>query len=142
MESPLRSQLISLALEWERSFGNAPSITGALSEYDAALLVGLTEAEYSAAMSGGTAVQKGYDFRYRGKRYQVKGNRPSGKSGSLVTRVPKATNYEWDHLVWILYDREYVIQEAWLWEVGAYRTAFQEVARLSPAHYRGGRRLR
>lgn len=62
--------------------------------------------------------------------------------GSFVPWVPKATNYEWDCLVWLLYDREYVIQEAWLWEVGAYRTAFQEVGRLSPKHHRDGQRLR
>ena len=106
------------------------------------MLVGLTEAEYSAAMSRATAVQKGYDFSYGGKRYQIKGNRPSGKPGSFVTWVPKATNYDWDCLVWVLYNRQYIIQEAWLWEVEAYQTAFHTVTRLSPAHHRGGRRLR
>ncbi len=93
-------------------------------------------------MSGATSVQKGYDFKHRGKRYQVKANRPSGKPGSVVTWVPKATNYEWDYLIWLLYDREYVIQEAWLWEVDAYRAAFHEVGRLSPKHHRGGQQLR
>ncbi len=134
----LRTQLIQTTLSWERAFGNAPAITSALSEYDAAILVGQTEVEYSQAMQGCTAVQKGFDFRHHGKRYQVKGNRPSGKRGSAVTWVPKATNYEWDFLVWVLYDRNYEVQEAWLWEVEAYKVAFHEVTRLSPKHLRSG----
>lgn len=142
MTSMLREELVSVALRWEQHFGNAPSITTVLSEYDAAMLVGLSEAQYSAVMAGATTVRKGYDFIHDGKRYQVKGNRPSGKPGSFVTWVPKATNYEWDYLVWVLYDRNYAIQEAWLWEVEAYRLAFLEVTRLSPDHHRKGRRLR
>lgn len=141
MNSVLREQLVSVALQWEERFGNAPSITSALSEYDAAMLVGLSEAEYSSAMTGATTVRKGYDFKHNNKRYQVKGNRPSGKPGSFVTWVPKATNYDWDYLVWVLYDRRYVIQEAWLWDVEAYRSSFHQVSRLSPAHHRGGRKL-
>ena len=137
----LRRQLVETALAWERAFGNAPAITAVLSEYDAATLVGLTPELYSAAMQGMTAVQRGYDFKFNGMRYQVKGNRPSGKPGSFVTWVPKATNYEWDYLVWILYNRTYEIKEAWLWEVSAYRAAFDAVKRLSPFHYRQGRML-
>ena len=34
----LRNKLVDLALTWERTFGNAPHITAALSELDAALL--------------------------------------------------------------------------------------------------------
>lgn len=141
MHSPLREQLVSVALQWEERFGNAPSITSAISEYDAAMLVGMSEDQYSAAMIGATAVQKGYDFKHNGKRHQVKGNRPSGKRGSFVTWVPKAKNYDWDCLVWVLYDRRFVIQEAWLWDVNAYQSSFQQIDRLSPAHYRGGQRL-
>ncbi len=55
-----------------------------------------------------------------------------------MTWVPKATNYEWDFLVWVLYDRNYEVQEAWLWEVEAYKVAFHEVTRLSPKHLRSG----
>ena len=138
----LRRQLVECALAWERAFGNAPAITSAVSEYDAAALVGLSPELYSAAMQGMTTVQRGYDFKFNGKRYQVKGNRPSGKPGSFVTWVPKARNYEWDYLVWVLYNRTYEIEEAWLWEVSAYRTAFDTVERLSPSHYRKGTRLR
>ncbi len=138
----LRRQLVESALAWERAFGNAPAITTAVSEYDAATLVGLTPEFYSVAMQGMTTVQKGYDFKFNGMRYQVKGNRPSGKPGSFVTWVPKATNYDWDYLIWVLYDQTYEIQEAWLWEVSAYRAAFDTIKRLSPSHYRKGTKLR
>ena len=140
MES-LREQLVSVALSWERAFGNAPQITTVLSEYDAARLVGCSTNSYSRVMQGVTAVQKGYDFVFNGARYQVKGNRPSGKRGSFVTWVSKATNYDWEYLVWVLYDSQYRIQEAWQWEVSAYKDAFDTVKRLSPAHLRLGKRL-
>lgn len=129
------------ALEWERRFGNAPSITSVLSELDAAMLVGCSAEEYSSAMAGMTAVQRGYDFKFEGARYQVKGNRPSGKRGSAVTWVRKATNYEWDFLVWVLYNRSYEIEEAWLWDVATYVAAFDSVKRLSPSHHRRGTNL-
>jgi hypothetical protein len=137
----LRQQLVQTVIAWERAFGNAPSITSALSEYDAAHLLGCATEDYSALMQGMTSVQQGYDFVFNGKKYQVKGNRPSGKPGSFVTLVPKATNYNWDCLVWILYNPQYEIQEAWSWEVADYKTAFDSVKRLSPAHYRQGKRL-
>lgn len=129
------------ALEWERRFGNAPAITSVVSELDAAMLVGCSIDEYSRAMVGTTAVQRGYDFKFNGARYQVKGNRPSGKRGSAVTLVPKATNYEWDFLVWVLYNRSYEIEEAWLWDVAAYVAAFDSLKRLSPSHHRQGMKL-
>ncbi|MFZ6781343.1 hypothetical protein ACO0LD_31285 [Undibacterium sp. Ji83W] len=138
----LRHKLVKTALEWELAFGNAPQITTVLSEFDAAQLIGCTIDEYSEIMQGVSAVQKGFDFKYKGSRYQVKGNRPSGKPGSFVTWVPKATNYEWDFLIWILYNREYDIQEAWLWEVSTYVSAFESVKRLSPIHHRQGTKLR
>lgn len=137
----LRKRLVETVLAWEKAFGNAPSITSALSELDAAQLIGCSLEEYSAAMQGMTSVQKGFDFKFNGTRYQVKGNRPSGKPGSFVTWVPKATNYEWDYLIWVLYNSRYEIQEAWLWEVSEYQSAFNSVKRLSPAHYRQGKKL-
>jgi hypothetical protein len=138
----LRDRLVRLALDWEAAFGNAPSITSAVSEFDAARLIGCPVDDYSRAMQGSTAVQKGFDFRHENVRYQVKACRPSGKKGSFVTRVPKATNYDWDVLIWILYDPAYEIQEAWLWTVDAYRAKLDAVSRLSPQHMRQGRRLR
>lgn len=137
----LREKLVETCLAWERAFGNIPSITSALSEYDAALLIGCSEADYAASMRGTTSVQKGYDFEFNGSRYQVKGNRPSGKPGSFVTLVPKARNYDWDFLIWVLYNPQYEIQEAWLWEMLAYKHAFDSITRLSPSHYRQGKRL-
>lgn len=137
----LRQRLVEAALAWERTFGIAPSITSALSEYDAAMLIGCSAEEYYASMCGATAVQKGHDFIFNSSRYQVKANRPSGKAGSFVTLVAKAKNYEWDFLIWLLYDPQYQLQEAWLWEVDAYKEAFDSIKRLSPSHYRKGKRL-
>ena len=52
----LRQKLIEVALEWQEKFGVAPQITTPLSEYDAAMLVGMSEEEYSAYMQDKTAV--------------------------------------------------------------------------------------
>ena len=137
----LRQQLVEITLAWEKAFGNAPLITTVISEYDAARLVGCSVDAYSSVMQGCSVVQKGHDFVFNGSRYQVKGNRPSGKSGSAVSWVPKATNYDWDYLVWILYNSQFEIQEAWEWPVADYRAAFDSISRLSPAHMQRGRRL-
>jgi hypothetical protein len=138
----LRQKLVEATLAWEQSFCNAPSVTSALSEHDAALLLGMTHEQYSDAVRGTTAVSKGADFQFRGIRYQIKANRPSGKRGSFVTKVPKASNYDWDKLIWIHYTSKYEVQEAWEWEVEAYRIAFHTCTRLSPEDYRKGRRLK
>jgi len=137
----LRDKLVETALEWQTCFGVAPSITSVISEYDAAMLVGMTEIEYSEYMQDKTAVSKGADFVFKKVRYQVKANRPSGKKGSPVTMVPKASNYEWDKLIWILYDKNYIMQEAWEWCVEDYKLAFNSLKRLSPNHYRKGKCL-
>lgn len=39
--------------------------------------------------------------------------------------VPKASNYLWDKLIWILYDKNYMMQEAWEWNVEDYKMAFE-----------------
>lgn len=137
----MRDELVAAALRWEAAFCNAPAITSALSEYDAALLLGMQPKDYAEAMKGSTVVQRGFDFRFQEFRYQVKANRPSGKPGSTVTLVAKAANYDWDRLIWILYDRAYAVKEAWLWEVDSYKLEFHLLKRLSPAHYRRGHRL-
>ena len=137
----LRDELVKIALQWQEKFGVAPSITSTISEYDAAMLVGMSENEYSDYMKDKTAVNKGSDFVFKNIRYQVKANRPSGKKGSFVTMVPKATNYEWDRLIWILYDKNYEIQEAWEWGIEEYKKAFDAIKRLSPDHYRKGQCL-
>lgn len=61
----LRDILVDVALQWQASFGIAPSITSSISEYDAAMLVGMSEKEYSDYMRDKTAVAKGTDFVYK-----------------------------------------------------------------------------
>ena len=138
----LRNRLVAIALEWERVFGVAPAVTGAVSEYDAARLIGHTDESYSKDCIGRTAVTRGCDFTFDGVRYQIKANRPSGKKGSFVTKVGKASNYDWDYLIWILYDSNFMIQEAWEWEVKQYRAEFENYSRLSPKDMRRGKRLK
>lgn len=137
----LRERLVETVLEWERRYGVAPSATSAISEYDAARLIGHSAESFSGQCAGMTAVTRGVDFTFKGLRYQVKANRPSGKPGSLVTLVAKASNFAWDRLIWILYDRQFSLQEAWEWDREAYRAAFEPLGRLSPAHMRRGKRL-
>ena len=137
----LRNSLVDIALEWQKKFGVAPQITAVLSEYDSAMLVGMSEKDYSDYMQDKTAVQKGFDFIFNGIRYQIKANRPSGKPRSEVSKVPGVSNYTWDKLIWILYDKNYVMQEAWEWDVESYKTAFAEIKRLSPEYYRKGKCL-
>lgn len=137
----LRDDLVRAALLWQKMFGVAPSITSAISEFDAARLVGMSFEDYSAFMTDRTAVSKGYDFICNGLRYQVKANRPSGKKGSQVTIVGKAASYDWDQLIWIHYDTGFIPREAWLWHVDSYRKAFDQVERLSPSDYRKGIKL-
>ena len=137
----LRDKLVEVALEWQAKFGVAPQITTAISEYDVAMLVGMSESDYSDYMKDKTAVSKGADFIFNKIKYQVKANRPSGKPGSFVTMVPKATNYEWDKLIWVLYDKNYIMQEAWEWDVEDYKLTFNDKKRLSPDDYRNGKCL-
>jgi len=139
----LRSRLVEIALQWQNHFGVAPAITSAISEFDAAVLVGMTEEEYSQEGTERTAVTKGYDFKFKDCRYQVKANRPSGKPGSTVRLVAKVHNYDWDELIWILYDRRYELEEAWEWNVRDYQKAFESRSRLGPEDMRGkgGRQL-
>lgn len=137
----LRLRLVSMALEWEKAVGIIPHITTVISEYDASRLMGCAFSEYSNLIKTMTAVQKGYDFIFADIRYQVKACRPSGKKGSKITMVPKATNYHWDKLIWIQYDRWFKIEEAWLWNVDEYKQAFHEKKRICPADMWSGHRL-
>lgn len=137
----LRATLVATVLEWESRYGVAPAATSAISEFDAAVLIGHTPETFGRQAQKRTAVTRGTDFAFDGRRYQVKANRPSGKPGSFVTLVGKAKNYEWDFLIWVLYDRTFRIEEAWLWDVEVYRATFDSMKRLSPEHMRGGKRL-
>tara|TARA_B100001029_G_C14739985_1_gene274975 strand:- start:26 stop:442 length:417 start_codon:yes stop_codon:yes gene_type:complete len=137
----MRDDLIKISLLWQKQYGVAPNILSAVSEYDAAMMIGMPEDEYSDFMQDKTAVSKGSDFIFNNKRYQVKANRPSGKPGSKVTIVAKAKNYEWDYLIWILYNKEFQIKESWIWNQHDYKKEFDEKKRLSPSDYRRGKKL-
>ncbi len=137
----LRDELVDLALKWQKRYGVAPSITSTLSEFDASRLIGMPEEDYSAYMQDKTAVSRGHDFIYNGLRYQVKAHRPSGKPGSKITNAGKARNYEWDVLIWIRYNTQYVIQEAWAWERTEYIKAFDLKKGVTPEDMRDGERL-
>lgn len=101
----IRQTLIDVALDWQERSGVAPQITSTVSEFDAAMFAGMSEAEYSAFMQDKTAVCRGSDFKFNGIRYQVKGNQPSGKIGSIITNVPKARNYHWNRLLGTRYEK-------------------------------------
>jgi hypothetical protein len=137
----LREKLVEIALAWQDKFGVAPSVTSSISEYDAAVLIGMTEDEYSEYMQDRTAVSRGHDFIFRGIRYQIKATRPSGRPGSKVTNVPNPTNREWDKVIWVSYDKDYKMLEAWEWDIESFNKRFQPKERLSPKHYRQGQCL-
>lgn len=137
----LRNKLIELALKWQARYGVAPAITSAISEFDASQLVGMREYEYSEYMQDKTAVTRGHDFIHNNIRYQTKAHRPSGKPGSRITNAGKARNYEWDILIWIRYDVNYRIEEAWAWERDDYISAFDNKKRISPQDMRKGHNL-
>ena len=83
-----------------------------------------------------TAVTKGYDFIWQGKRFQVKANRPSGKFGSYITLVSKPRNLDWDELIWVLYNRHYEIEEAWQCDLQTYTEKLHNHNYLRPNHLR------
>lgn len=138
----LRNRLVSVALEWERIFGVEPLILSAVSEYDAARLVGHTDESYREDRVRRSIASYGTDFTFKGLRYHVKANQMRGGSASSVSRVSEARNYHWDRLVWILYDHDFTIQEAWEWEVAEYRAEFEGRSPLSVNNMRQGKRLK
>ena len=140
-DDQLRELLVQISLEWERRFAVAPQITASIAEYDAAKLVGSSLRIGEGRKRSDTAVIKGVDFRKGNILYQVKSNRPSGKPGSKVALVGKPRNYNWDKLVWILYDLEYRIEEAWEFTRNEYRQIFESKKRISPEDMRKGTRL-
>jgi len=140
-DDELRDLLVQTSLEWERRFAVAPQITASVAEYDAAKLVGTSLRIGKGRRESDTAVTKGVDFRKGNISYQVKSNRPSGKPGSKVTLVGKATSFDWHKLVWVLYDREYNIQEAWEFPLKKYRELFGAKKRISPEDMRQGTKL-
>ncbi len=137
----LRNQLVAIAREWQKKYGVAPAITSSISEYDAAMLVGMTEDDYMKSMAKMTAVNKGHDFKHNGTKYQIKARRSSGRPGSKITNAGKASNYEWHVLIWIRYDKEFVMQEALSWQVDEYKKEFDHKKRISLEDIRQGLQL-
>lgn len=85
----MRTRLVKVALDGQRHFGVAASITNAVSGLDAALLLGMSEEVFSKSGRCRAAVTRGSDYEFHPKRYQVTLNRPSGKKGSFVTLATK-----------------------------------------------------
>lgn len=138
----MRSRLAALSMAWEHRYGVAPPITSAISEYDAAMLIGLTDDEYASACVGRSAVTPGADFVHRGIRYQVKANRPSGRAGSTVTIISKPRNLGFDVLVWVLYCPDFSIDEVWTVDVVTFERELHREIYLRPARLRAvGTRL-
>ncbi|NLE06270.1 MAG: hypothetical protein GX638_15905 [Crenarchaeota archaeon] len=139
-DDQLRDLLVQVVLEWEKRFAVAPRITADIAEYDAAKLVNTTLRIGEGRKKTDNATTKGYDFLGADNlRYQVKARRP-GPHGK-VRRVPKAKNYDWDKLIWICYDGNFVTQEAWMFEVEVYKSLFESKPRLTPQDMRKGTRL-
>jgi len=148
----MKDKLVKLALEWEDKFGVAPRITASISEYDAAMVTGMTEDEYSQEMQDKTAVGEGYDFEYNKLKYQVKGSRPSKKREKEhpkdpVTKVGKAAieykdvSKPWDKLIWVLYDKKFEPQGAWEWDFDDYKREITPLEYVRPGHMKRGKQI-
>ena len=138
-DDQLRNFLVQISLEWEHRFGVIPHILSAISEYDAAKLVGGSLRIGKGRDKGFTPVTKGFDFRKCEIAYQVKARRPG--PNKRVRRVPKAKNYDWSKFIWILYDCNYRMKKASEFDADAYRKLFETKPRLSPNDMRKGRRI-
>jgi hypothetical protein len=141
----IRDQLVQTVLQWEKKFGFFPGqagITAAVSEYDAAMMLGHNEAEYITSIKDRSSVGRGHDFVFTNKRIQVKANRPSGRPGSSVWNAgPKAKTDGWDILVYILYDKDYVVQEAYQFDCDTYKKLFSNKKSLLLEDMRKGNKL-
>jgi len=125
----LRERLVKLALDWQAHLGVAPSVTSAISELDAAILL---SGGVSCLDKGRSAVTKGVDFVFKKTRYQVKANRPSGREGSKPTKVSKPREINWDALVWICYTETYEPLEAYAIEAAVYAEKLHNEKYLRP----------
>jgi len=141
----IRDQLVQIVLKWENMFGFFPGqagITAAVSEYDAAMMLGLNEAEYITSITGRGPVGRGHDFVFENKRIQVKANRPSGRPGDAVWNAgPKVKTDGWDILIYILYDKDYVRQEAYGFDCDTYERLFSDKKLLRLDDMRKGKNL-
>ena len=133
----LREKLIDIALKWEEEYYVAPSITCAISEYDAkkAAVKQLKKEKKKVNVieeQNKTAVTRGHDFILEVEghqvKYQVKGSRPSDNN-KKVTKVSPArvdNSKHWDILIWVLYDQNYTIQKIVSWTYKKYKKKFKD----------------
>ena len=138
----IRRELIKSSLEWAAAFGLTPAIIGELGEVDAAYLLSKSPKMAKNILLARTPRQKGYDLLIDHQRIQVKATRSSGLPGSTITRIQKPRNDMWDLIVWINYNRDFHLQEAWLWTRRAYLKKFSQSHRISPEEFRKGKRLK
>lgn len=131
-----RTILVETALSWEKRYGVMPAITSAVSEYDAARMIGISGKEIERIFQTQTAVTRGYDFIWNDVKYQIKANRPSGKKGSIVTMISKPRNYDWDNLIWLLYDKEFNVMEGLLFSQQNFKSEFDTLNIVRPVHLR------
>jgi hypothetical protein len=141
----IRDQLVQITLKWEEVFGFFPGqagITAAISEFDAAIKLGYSVLEYANSVKGRSPVGRGHDFVFNGKKVQVKANRPSGKPGSAVWNAgPKVDSAGWDILIYILYDKDYVVQECYQFDRDLYDRLFIDKKSLRLEDMRKGVKL-
>jgi len=141
----IRDQLVQTVLKWEKMFGFFPGqagITAAISEYDAAMMLGHDEAEYIKSIAGRGPVGRGHDFVFKNKKIQVKANRPGGRPGDAVWNAgPKVKTDGWDILIYILYDKGYVAQEAYQFDCDEYERMFSNRTSLRLEDMRKGNKL-
>jgi hypothetical protein len=121
----LRDRLCEVASKWEEKYRARLSIISAIAEFDAARIIGLSEEEYVERERGGRFSS---GFIFREMRYRVMGTQRKElgeRPGSTVIHK-KPTNYDWDYLIWIRYNKLFVIEEVWRWNVVAYKEYFHQ----------------
>lgn len=109
MPATFRELLVDLACHWQDPLGVTPAVNYAVARYDAAALAGLAEPRCRAVASGA-------DFDHEGQRYQVIASRDPEPA-----RIPVVRRAGWDRLIWLVYDRDYALLEAWSCEGEALR---------------------
>jgi len=141
-----RDQLVQIILKWEDLFGFFPGqagITAAISEYDAAInILKHSETEYKASIKHRTAVSRRFDFEFNNEKFQVKANRPGRHRGATVRNAGKKVKTDgWDILIYILYDEDYKIQEAYQFDSETYERKFSDRTSLRLEDMREGENL-
>ena len=137
----LRTTLVALVPEWEKRYGVAPFITAAVSEYDAARLVGHTPETFFAGLRGSHG-----SYSRHGLLLQRSSVSDQSLSAQRKTRFvhylgAKSNELRMGSTGLASVCGEFQLLEAWEWYVADYQSSFDTIKRLSPAHMRTGRRL-